>query len=666
MKIRVIKAAAYRLSLALALSLSAVYMPTAFAQTGGSNGVDASAVLFRVGNEPVTLDEFEYVYRKNNPNQKDDFSREALEEYLELYINFKLKVKEARSLRIDTLPGVRSELDRYRRQLVKSYFDKAVTDGMAEAAYDRMVVEVDANHIMVEVQPTASPEDTAKAWKRIQSIRKRLMDGADFAELAKAESDDPSSEENGGNIGYMAGLYVPDQSFEDALFETPRGRISKVVRTRFGYHVVKPGARRDNRGKVQVAHILLKVEENEGEEAFAGAREQAEALKDSLDAGVSWESLVSRYSGDKSTVRRGGMLEPFGSNQMVDAFEEAAFALEEEGQVSEPVRTQYGYHLIKLIGKQPLGGFDDTKADIMRRLQRAGRYDEARERFVRNAQKQYGFQENDSAYMAFRAAVDSGLVINTWRARNMNQRNAALFTLGNTAFTTGQFADQVESGQRAFRERDIAAKLRRLYDQFVEESTIEYALGRRDEAFRRLLQEYRDGILLFELTEEKVWQEAMRDSVGLVAFHAEHADDYRWDERVEATTFTIADAKTAKKVRKMASKGATPGEVREKYNKDGEQTVLTETALYLPGQNELVDAAGKVSGTLTANTDTEMGEVRFVRINRVVPPTNKTLDEAKGYVISDYQEYLEKEWVKELRAKYPVKVNEAVFEGLVR
>lgn len=656
-----------RAFIALAMCLFGIFTATAYAQNGSSKGDGTVPVLFQVGNESVDLDEFEYVYRKNNPNQKDDYSREALEEYLELYINFKLKVKEARSLRIDTLPGVRSELDRYRRQLVKSYFDKAVTDGMAEAAYDRMMVEVDANHIMITLQPTAAPQDTANAYARIQSIRERLIKGEDFAELAKAESDDESAKENGGHIGYLPGLYVPDQSFEDALFETPRGRISKVVRTRFGYHVVKPGARRDNRGKVQVAHILLKVEESGDETAFAEALKQAKALKDSLNAGAEWEGLVSRYSGDKSTVRRGGMLEPFGSNQMVGAFEDASFALENDGDVSDPVRTKYGYHLIKLIGKQPIGGFDDTKADIMRRLQRAGRYQDARDHFVRRAQRQYGFQENDSLYLAFRAAVDSGLLINTWRARRLADREAPLFSLGNTAFTSGQFADHVESGQRAYRERDIDGKLRRLYDQFVEESTIEYALGRRDEAFRRLLQEYRDGILLFELTEDKVWQEAMRDSVGLVAFHEAHAEDYRWEQRVEATIYTIADEKTANKARKMASKGATPSEIRAKFNTEGEEDVVTsETGLYLPGQNATVDAAGQTEGAISSTTDSEKNEVVLVRIERVVPPSNKTLEEAKGYVISDYQEYLEAEWVKELRAKYPVKINEAVFEGLVR
>jgi peptidyl-prolyl cis-trans isomerase SurA len=624
------------------------------------------AVLFRVGDVPVTLDEFAYVYRKNNPSKQDDYSRASLEEYLELYINFKLKVTEARALRIDTLPGVRSELDRYRRQLVKSYFDKAVTDGMAEQAYDRMRQEIEVSHIMVSVQPNAAPEDTLKAWKEISALRRRLEKGEDFADVAKAESDDPNARENGGYLGFMSGLSVADQSFEDALFNTPKGRLSPIVRTRYGYHVVKPGERRTNPGTVTVAHLLVKVKDADDDEGYEKALAETRALRDSLNAGADWDRLVALYSDDKPTARRGGLLEPFGTGKMVDAFEQAAFALEEDGQISEPVRTAYGWHLIKRVSRDPLGGYDELKPEIMRRLQRAGRYDEAREAYVQRAQRQYGFTENDSVFARVRAAMDSSLLVNTWRARKLADRDLPLFRLGNTAYTTGEFADHVEASQRAYRERDIADKLGRLYDQFVEEMTIEYALGRRDEGFRRLLQEYRDGILLFELTEDKVWQEAMRDSTGLAAFHADHADRYLWDERVDATIFTVTDAKVAKKARKMAGKGASPAEIRDRYNEEGQPaTVIVESGLWLPGQNDAVDAAGTEPG-LSDNTTDEAGNTVFVRVNAVVPPTPKTLDEAKGYVISDYQEYLEQRWVEELRAKYPVTVNEAVFETLIR
>lgn len=626
----------------------------------------SEAVLFRVGDVPVTLDEFAYVYRKNNPSKQDDYSRASLEEYLELYINFKLKVTEARALRIDTLPGVRSELDRYRRQLVKSYFDKAVTDGMAEQAYDRMRQEIEVAHIMVSVQPNAAPEDTLEAWKEISALRRRLEKGEDFDAVAKAESDDPNARENGGNLGFMSGLSVADQSFEDALFNTPKGRLSPIVRTRYGYHVVKPGERRTNPGTVTVAHLLVKVKDADDDEGYGKALAEIRGLRDSLTSGADWDRLVALHSDDKPTARRGGLLEPFGTGKMVDAFEEAAFALEEDGQISEPVRTAYGWHLIKRVSRDPLGGYDELKPEIMRRLQRAGRYDEARETYVRRAQRQYGFTENDSVFARVRAAMDSSLLINTWRARKLGERDLPLFRLGNTAYTTGEFADHVEASQRAYRERDIADKLGRLYDQFVEEMTIEYALGRRDEGFRRLLQEYRDGILLFELTEDKVWQEAMRDSTGLANFYADHTDRYLWEERVDATIFTVTDAKVAKKARKMAGKGSSPAEIRDRYNEEGQPaTVIVESGLWLPGQNDAVDAAGTEPG-LSDNTTDEAGNTVFVRINAVVPPTPKTLDEAKGYVISDYQEYLEQRWVEELRAKYPVTVNQAVFETLIR
>lgn len=626
----------------------------------------SEAVLFRVGDVPVTLDEFAYVYRKNNPSKQDDYSRASLEEYLELYINFKLKVTEARALRIDTLPGVRSELDRYRRQLVKSYFDKAVTDGMAEQAYDRMRQEIEVAHVMVSVQPNAAPEDTLQAWNEISALRRRLEKGEDFDAVAKAESDDPNARENGGYLGYMSGLSVADRSFEDAMFNTPKGRLSPIVRTRYGYHVVKPGERRPNPGTVTVAHLLVKVKDADDDEGYEKALVEIRGLRDSLIAGADWDRLVALHSDDKPTARRGGLLEPFGTGKMVDAFEEAAFALEEDGQISEPVRTAYGWHLIKRVSRDPLGGYDELKPEIMRRLQRAGRYDEAREAYVRRAQRQYGFTENDSVFARVRAAMDSSLLINTWRARKLDERDLPLFRLGNTAYTTGEFADHVEASQRAYRERDIADKLGRLYDQFVEEMTIEYALGRRDEGFRRLLQEYRDGILLFELTEDKVWQEAMRDSTGLAKFYADHTDRYLWDERVDATIFTVTDAKVAKKARKMAGKGASPAEIRDRYNEEGQPaTVIVESGLWLPGQNDVVDAAGTEPG-LSDNTTDEAGNTVFVRINAVVPPTPKTLDEAKGYVISDYQEYLEQRWVEELRAKYPVTVNQAVFETLIR
>ncbi len=648
--------------------LCAVCAPVLMAsgQQDQSGGTDQEEVLFSVGNEPVSRSEFDYVYRKNNPSKQNDYSRSSLEEYLDLYINFKLKVREARALRIDTLPTVQSELDRYRKQLVKSYFDRAVTDGMTASAYDRMMMEIDAHHIMISVQPGAEPEDTLAAYNRIRQIRDRLLKGEDFGALAAMVSEDPSAVENKGNIGYVTGLQIPDASFEDALFNTPKGQISQPVRSRYGYHLVKPGERRSNRGTVSVAHLLVKVPKDADEETRSAALKRATELREQIRGGIPFDSLVMKNSDDKGTAAQGGRLEPFSTGKMVPAFEEAAFALKNPGDVSEPVETSYGYHLIRLIEHNPLPGYEEMKGEIMRRIQRAGRYDEARNQFIRQAQSEFGMKENPSALAQFIANTDSSILINTWRARKATRLQDTLFMLGNTPFMIEDFAAHVERSQRAYRDEDIAAKVNRLYDQYVEDISVEYALGRRDEPFRRLLQEYRDGILLFELTEEKVWQQAMRDSTGLMAFYEQNKQRYLWDERVEAVIYTIEDAKTAKKVRKSLQGGATDEEILSKYNtEDQDPVVRTEFSNYLKGQSAFVDAAGSEIG-LAENQSNESGHVVIVQVLELLPKMPKSLDEAKGYVISDYQEHLEKSWVAELRAKYPVQVNSEVLESMIR
>ncbi len=655
----------------LGMFLSAAFsmLPLLLSAGGGDdvkNGENPDQVLFEVGNEQVTRDEFEYVYRKNNPTKQNDYSRASLEEYLELYINFKLKVKEARTLRIDTLPTVQSELDRYRKQLVKSYFDKAVTDGMTAAAYDRMLLEVDAHHIMVTVQPGASPADTLAALDRIRKIRELLIKGENFGELAASVSEDPSAKENKGNIGYVTGLQIPDVRFEDALFNTPKGQISQPVRTRYGYHIIMPGERRANRGTVQVAHLLIKFPKEGGTENREAALTRINGILEQIRSGASFDSLTAIYSADKTSASKGGLLEPFSTGKMIGAFEDAAFALKNPGDISEPVATSYGYHLLKLVEHTPLAGYEDMKAEVLRRLQRAGRYDESRGAYINKAHRDYGFTENKAVLDAFKASLDSSILINTWRARKATNTQAVLFRLGDTNFKVDDFAGHVERSQRAYRDQDISAKVDRLYAQYVEDNTVEYALGKKDEAFRRLLQEYRDGILLFELTEEKVWQQAMRDTVGLQQFYAQHTGDYMWENRKDAVIYTIQDAKIAKKVRKSLSGGASEEEIKAKYNTDDSQTVVrTERGLFLPGQNSFVDEAGQNTG-LSANLSNESGNVVIVQVLELVQPKPKSLDEAKGYVISDYQEYLEDRWVEELRAKYPVVVHQQVFQSMIR
>lgn len=617
--------------------------------------------LFTVGGEEVSLDEFEYVYNKNNPETRDDRSREAVEEYLELYINFKLKVKEARELRIDTLPGVQSELDRYRRQLVRSYYDKAVTDRMSEEAYERMKSEVETYHILILASRTASPEDTAEAYNTISKLRNDIANGRTSWESAARQSEDPNTALRGGFLGYITALQIPYVEFEEALYSTKEGEMSPIIRTDVGYHIVKPGETRSASGTVTVAHMLFKPGPD-GQTKPAMLR--ADRVLEQIRGGASFDSLVVIHSDDKTTSNKGGLLPEFGTGRMVPSFEKAAFALKEIGDVSDPVASDYGFHLIKLVDRKPLASYDDLKTEIVRKLQRSGRYDQARANYIERAHSKYGFEQNEAAMETLMAAIDSSLLINTWRGSKAPNPTDVLFKLGKSEYSVAEFSGHMARSQRAYRDQEIPAKVEKLYDQYVEEMTVEYALGRQDEDFRRLLQEYRDGILLFELTEEKVWQKAMRDSTGLESFYASNSSNYMWDERVDASIYQVSDEDQLKKIRKSVKKGTGNDALLVKYNPEGSMVLSIESGLYLPGQNEWVDKADKQLG-LSDSWDN--GAVKtFVNIREIVSPTEKTLDEAKGYVISDYQELLEDQWVEELRAKYPVEVNDKVLNKMIK
>lgn len=636
------------------------------AQAGSQNGIgEDEETLFTVGGEPVSKEEFEYVYRKNNPAKQNDYSKASLEEYLDLYINFKLKVKEARTLQIDTIDAVQQELERYRQQLVKSYFDKEVSDQLLANAYDRMREEIQVYHIMMSAAPNASPDDTMSTLNRMKEVRQGLVAGYDWDETAKDVSHDSNTKNDGGYLGYMTSLQIPDEKFEDVIYSTKKGEISPVFRTQYGYHIVKTGARRPASGTVQVAHLLIKTPNNPNKEQVEAAQSKAKMIYDQIMAGASFDSLARAMSDDKGTAPKAGVLPAFGTGKMLPEFETAAFALKEAGDISKPVKTAYGFHIIKLIDKTPLASFDDMKADLTRKLQRSGRTDKARTEYIASSKLKYNFVQYAPALQKFKAGIDSAILINTWRARKAVNKNEVLFRLNDREYTVKDFAEHVQRGQRAFRERSINEKVDRLYDQFVEEMVIEYALGKKYEDFRRLLKEYRDGILLFELTEEKVWQKAMQDTTGLDAFYDGHKGDYMWGERTDATVYTISDQVIAKKIRKSLKKGMDPEAIKNKYNKAGLDVVSVKEGVFAEGQQPLVDKVGKKVG-LSEDFLNDDGTVAIVNINKIVAPTSKTLAEAKGYVISDYQEYLEKLWVKELRAKYPVDVNKQVFNNMIK
>ncbi len=628
-------------------------------------------VLFYFGENSVTLDEFDYVYRKNNLSDDNAYSRKSLEEYLDLYINFRLKVKEAESLGLDTLKSIRDELSGYRNQLAKSYMqDRDVSEQLLQEAYERMKFEVRAAHILFNIEGSGLPADTLKAFNLANDVRKRILKGENFEKLAAQFSSDPSVKDNGGDIGYFTVLQTV-YPFETAAYTTQPGQISLPVRTRFGYHLVKVIDKREAQGKINVAHILMKFPENKPTpEHEAEAKSKAEGLVKRIKDGESFEELARKFSDDKISAGKGGVLPEFGTGKMVMEFEKAAFSLKKDGDISEPVRTDFGYHIIKRISKPALTSYDEAKIDLKKRIERDTRSALATHVLVDRVKKENNFKEFPKNKEALYKKIQKDLENPKFNLADKKSLDKPLFELAGRPYTQLQFVEFVENQQSRKREDSAYKMYEDLYEKFVEKSSLDYQDSRlefRYPEFKALMQEYRDGTLLFALTDQKVWSKALQDTTGLKAFHESNKNKYLWDQRLRAVIFTAKDEKTAKAARKLATKGKldTSGILEKANAKSAEPLLTSQENIFEKGQQQLIDKIEWKAG-VSENFTNPDNTISFVQVKSVIPPTPKTLDEARGFIVSDYQEFLEKEWIKELRQKYPVKVNNDVFSKLIK
>ncbi len=632
-------------------------------------------VLFKVGNDNVTVSEFEYVYNKNNVNNQADYSEKSLRDYLNLYENFRLKVKEAEALRIDTITSLKNELEGYRKQLSKSYLtDREISDKLVTEAYERSKRDVNASHILIRCDENANPADTLAAYKKIMAIKKRLDKGEAFDKVAKETSEDPSAKTNGGNIGWFT-VFGTIYPFETAAYTLKPGQTSGApVRTEFGYHIVKLIDTRPARGQIRVAHILMRFPDKTAtQQQQDSVHKKADSVYALITSGkISFEDAVKEYSDDKATRVKAGELQWFGSGtslRMVPQFEDAAFELKKDGDISKPIMTQYGWHIIRRLEKKDIPSFNDAKADIKKKVEKDSRSQEAKNVLVERIKKENNFQQNADVKTAFVNSVDSGIFKGNWKADSLMKNDKVLFTLAGKNYTTRDFADYIEKNSKRRSDKAKDALVNEYYESYVNAKCLEYEesiLETKKPEFKALMKEYKDGILLFELMDRMVWTKAVKDSAGLEEFRKKNEGKYMWGNRAEVTIFNCNDKALCDEAYKMAQKGKTGDEIKTKLNKDGAKThVSTIDGKYEKGQYDVVDKIEWKDGLTPVNKQND-SSYQFIWVKKIVGPEPKSLKEAKGYIVSDYQEYLEKTWIAELKNKYPISVDESVFKSLVK
>lgn len=623
-------------------------------------------VILTIDNEPIYKSEFEYVFKKNND---DDFiSKQDLDEYMELFINYKLKVKEAEEMGMDTASAFVKELNGYRNQLAAPYLiDKEVNEELIKEAYERMKTELRASHILIKVDADAIPQDTLAAYNEALNVRNQIVGGASFEKTARLLSSDPSVKSNSGDLGYFT-VFQMVYPFETAAYNTPVGEVSMPVRTRFGYHLIKITDRRPARGEVKVAHILVLSNDKMKPEQRDNAKQKIYEIYKKIETGSDFAVMARQYSDDKGSAQKGGELPLFGPGKMIPEFENVAFGLQEIGSISEPFTTQYGWHIIKLLEHKNIGTFDELKPTLEKKLKRDSRGKLSKKAFIAERKIEYNFKEYPKNLEPFYTWVDTSIFFGAWKVKSNWETGKTLFSIAKVKYKQSDLIDfMVKSMARSktikpTHSSSIEAYVDQQYKLFVNRSIMNYEKSHLEEKypeFKALMNEYHDGILLFELSDKKVWGKATSDTLGLQEFYEERKSEYMWPERVEAIVYKSIDNETAKKVQNWLKEGLENDSISAIVNSDSQLNLVIEEGVFAKEDNPAINTITWEKGI--SEISEINGQFVFVNILEIRNPEPKTLDEIKGIMISEYQKYLEAKWISELRAKYHYVVNKEVL-----
>ena len=655
--------------------LAALIMPAIFANA--QSKLDKQ-VLMTIGDQDITVKEFSDVYYKNNL-KSDVIEKKSVDEYLELFTTFRMKVMEAERLKLDTSAKFQKELAGYRKQLAKPFMSSDdITDELLQEAYQRKLKDIRASHILVRCDKNALPSDTLKAYNKAMEIRKKaLAKDADFGALADQYSDDPSAKGtkatdqtparpgNHGDLGYFT-VFDMVYPFETGAYNTKEGEISMPVRSDFGYHVIKVQSVTDAMGSVQAAHIFLQLPFDASAEDEAAMKLKANNIYNELMAqdGKNWNEMVKQYSDDKGTIARNGALSSFTVSRIVPEFIEACKSLEID-QIAKPVRTNYGYHIIKLLSKSGVSSFEKESKGLSERIEKDQRSKKSEEVVLKQVKSEYKFKQNDKNLETFLATIDSTILRKAYEPSTDVDLNATLFSLEGNPTKVKDFVAYIKKNMTTQKYVTPATYAYQLYENFRNETILDYADAHLEDKypeFKALVQEYKDGIMLFDLMDREVWDKAVKDTVGLMEFHERNASKYMWGDRVQASIITVTRPESLPKVKALLDSGVELDSLRDVIKRDSINYTFVRKGYYQKGDNQYVDQTEWKVGVRNEIPSTVDQSTTIVCIRDVRGPEQKTLKEARGLVTSDYQVELEQKWVQLLKERYPVKINEKVLD----
>jgi len=605
--------------------------------------------ILTIGGKKFTADEFFQSFTKNQFSD-DTTKPTSISEYLQLYTNLKLKVLGAQSEGRDTLASFKEEMTSYRQQLAQPYLmDKVLVDNLVAEAYERMKQEVRISHILIPVSLEASPADTLSAFRAITELRGRIIQKqVDFESAAKEFSKDPVSGPRGGDLGSYLAVFKTVYPFETAAYTLPIGQVSDPVRTRAGYHLIKVTDRRPARGRVQVAHILVSVTPSATEEGKIAAKAKIDKAAALLQQ-EAWDIVCRDYSDDVTTKNDGGMLREFGPSEMVPEFEDMAHSLKKTGDISAPFKTNYGWHIVKLISKKPLESFTEVAPQLRQKVTTDSRSELIQQTLIKKLKGAYKITETESIRDAALAKFDSSLMYGQWKyiePLSANLDKKVLFRIEDQSYLTNQFFEYVRDFQRpaALNSSPIVVA-QRYYRTFLEKKLVETEeknLDKKYPDFKALITEMNDGLLFSQAMEANVWQPSLADTLGQRKLWEQTKQKYQYPERAFAT-IAISDSDTLLKRVQEALKLA-PYQLRKKgtdllFNSkvtaidEKHREALVEVAMTMMNNENFVVEVSSFSGGEEADS------VSAARLKNVIKALSNDGVELTRIIEKDYNKY---------------------------
>ena len=623
--------------------------------------------LVVVGSISIDKEEFLQLMAKERESASpaNSLSRKEFEENFESFLNYKLKVIEAESIKLDQMEEFNLEFSSIKESLIAPYLIKnSIEEGEVKKVYARLQEIVRAKHILFQFPPNPKKEDSIAVLQLALKVKAELENGGDFSALAANYSDDPSAKVNKGDLGYFTGLQMVQQ-FEEAAYTLPVGSISDPILTDFGYHIIQVSGRQANPGEVQVSHILVRFDSENPSQEENARRKISDIYAEIQKESTIWEEIVQTYSEDFGTKSAGGVLPWFGVGTMIPEFEVAGFSLTEIGEVSPPIKTAYGYHILRLEGKRGLQPYEEVEQSIRSKILRNSKTGMIQSQVVAIQKSRFGFQENELGISTVAGAVTATDILSFGAAiQEKKLGGTVLFKVNTSSYTAGDLVNFMQTKEMTPKGTGNFFEL--WLDKFTEATlakTEEVDLEKNNKAYQMLLKEYRDGILLFSLTNQEVWQKGLNDSLGQQAFFEKNAQKYQWKGRVQAYLTKVNDASKLENARKfLQNKGfdtdsfaAFEADYRSNYP-DAYATesgtfeyeahpILSKVDLNTPYQELVIDGTSYV-----------------LVVGKVYPPGPRKFEEARGLVIRDYQEFLDQALTKRLKEKYPIQINAGVKE----